>query len=180
MATADNTTHKRCSKCQTRKKLEAYYKDASRPDGLNPYCKPCLKDRRRSPTYRISNQNQSRKFRQQNPDKVKIWDRQRPRRIEVPAKLALRRRKIWLKRLYGATLEDYEKLFVAQNGLCSICQKPETFTQLGKVTNLSIDHCHQTGKVRGLLCRKCNFLIGQANDDPKILLEAVRYLERAS
>ena len=83
-----------------------------------------------------------------------------------------------LKFKYGLTIEEYDEMFKRQNGLCAVCGKPETFChQDTKVpTRLSVDHSHDTGKVRGLLCRKCNQLIGFADDNTNILLNAMTYL----
>lgn len=81
------------------------------------------------------------------------------------------RRRSTLKNKYGLSLEGYEQLFEKQNGLCAICGKREEQNKL-----LAVDHCHETGKVRGLLCSMCNTAIGKLNDDPKLLLKAVDYL----
>lgn len=61
-----------------------------------------------------------------------------------------------LKARYGITLEDYEALLVKQNGVCAICEEE---CKTGE--RLSVDHDHETGAVRGLLCRACNFRLGQ-------------------
>jgi translation initiation factor 2 beta subunit (eIF-2beta)/eIF-5 len=61
-----------------------------------------------------------------------------------------------LLRLYNITVSDYEKLKKDQNNKCKICNKPERATQSNRIKRLAIDHCHTTGKVRGLLCHSCN------------------------
>lgn len=86
---------------------------------------------------------------------------------------------------YGLTVEQYEDMYSAQNGLCVICGRPETATRKGVPQRLAIDHDHaccsggkSCGKcVRGLLCQQCNHMIGNAEDDTDRLIEAVRYLE---
>jgi len=65
-------------------------------------------------------------------------------------------RKKHLKNKYGITVDDYEKMFTEQNGVCKICQE---ICKSGK--SLAVDHCHETGKVRGLLCAKCNTNLGR-------------------
>lgn len=80
---------------------------------------------------------------------------------------------IWLKTRYGITLDDYLKMQRKQKGLCAICYK--TPKQNGK--NLSVDHCHKTGRVRGLLCVDCNTSLGRMKDSPKLLRKAAKYLE---
>ena len=74
-----------------------------------------------------------------------------------------------LKRTYGLSTEDYDALVEKQNGCCAICR-----TQPDKP--LYVDHCHNTGKVRGLLCLQCNSLLGHAKDDSDRLFSAVMYL----
>lgn len=98
-----------------------------------------------------------------------------------PSRRALVRRKYNLKRLYGLTLEQYEELFETQRGLCAICRKPETITdrRSSSKPNLGVDHCHTTGRVRGLLCRTCNTGIGLLTESPEILHAAVQYLGAA-
>jgi hypothetical protein len=74
-------------------------------------------------------------------------------------------RKKHFKRAYGITVEDYETMLANQNGVCKICNRP---CKSGK--SLAVDHCHETGKVRGLLCAKCNTNLGRIEAylrDPK-------------
>lgn len=77
---------------------------------------------------------------------------------------------------YGITLDTYNELIKAQNGNCAICNKPEVALHLGKPKALSVDHCHATGKVRGLLCHACNTGIGSFEDNPELLKQAIAYL----
>jgi hypothetical protein len=82
-----------------------------------------------------------------------------------------------LKRQFGITSEDYDSMFQAQNGLCDICKKPEPGRgKLGRVKDLAVDHCHTTGKIRGLLCFHCNSSIGKMQDSVEILQSAIDYL----
>lgn len=76
------------------------------------------------------------------------------------------------KRLYGITLDAYNELFKKQKGLCALCGK-SPFKE-----NMCVDHDHETGKVRGLLHKKCNTALGLLNDDPKLVYRAVLYLRR--
>jgi len=79
-----------------------------------------------------------------------------------------------LKR-YGLSVEDYEKMAADQNGVCAICGQPER-----KKSALSVDHDHETGEVRGLLCDACNRGLGAFRDDPERLGRAIAYLEAAT
>lgn len=74
-------------------------------------------------------------------------------------------------------IEDYEKILASQNGVCGSCKGHNTTTRNGKIKRFAIDHCHKTGKVRGLLCQFCNSLIGYARDDVTILQNAINYLK---
>jgi hypothetical protein len=80
-----------------------------------------------------------------------------------------------LRYKYGMTFQEYQTMFDLQNGVCAICKEPET-TQ-GK--NLSVDHCHATGKIRGLLCHRCNAGIGMLKDNVDIMLSSIAYLKRS-
>lgn len=83
---------------------------------------------------------------------------------------------IQIKHRYGLTLEQYEQIVANQDGKCAIC-RVDNSQSFGK-EKLCIDHSHSTGKVRGILCHKCNLILGFANDDPTLLRAAVDYLER--
>jgi hypothetical protein len=76
-----------------------------------------------------------------------------------------------VKQLYGISAEQYAAMFAAQGGLCAICKKTDR-------RRLCVDHCHDTRRVGGLLCTKCNTGIGCFNDDPELLRAAIAYLER--
>lgn len=77
------------------------------------------------------------------------------------------------KKKYKITLEEYDKLLKEQNNSCAICNQTCITDR-----RLAVDHNHTTGKVRGLLCTKCNSLLGQANDDTAILTQAINYLKK--
>lgn len=83
-----------------------------------------------------------------------------------------------LRREFGITPQQYEAMHAAQNGLCAVCQKPETKVTTG-TCRLAVDHDHETGKVRGLLCANCNVGIGCFFDDPALLEAAAAYLGAA-
>lgn len=70
---------------------------------------------------------------------------------------------------YGIEPEDFDRMVAAQNGLCAVCQRKPA---------AHVDHDHETGEVRGILCLNCNAGIGQLQDDPEVLRSALDYLER--
>lgn len=79
-----------------------------------------------------------------------------------------------IKARYGVSLEQYAAMLKSQNGRCKICR---TNTLSVRFKRFSIDHCHDTGKVRGLLCNNCNAALGLFKHDPARLLDAVTYLK---
>ena len=83
----------------------------------------------------------------------------------------------WKER-YGITEEQYTEMYNSQNGKCAICGKEETATHntSNKVLKLAVDHCHTTGKVRELLCQKCNRGIGKFDEDPDLFDKAKQYV----
>lgn len=89
------------------------------------------------------------------------------------AKNAEKRHQYWLRRSYDISVERYNELLAVQSGVCAICFQPDKFRE-----KLSVDHDHKTGKIRGLLCHKCNAVLGLANDRLDTLKNAVRYLEK--
>lgn len=82
----------------------------------------------------------------------------------------------WAAQGFTFTVEEYDAMLAAQGDGCAIC---------GAATNksgrrLSVDHCHDTGRVRGILCTNCNVGIGRFRDDPELVSRALEYLERHS
>jgi hypothetical protein len=95
------------------------------------------------------------------------------RHPELKEKRQLENRKAQFKRKYNITLDFYNSMLSTQKNVCAICggnhiQKNRKY--------LYVDHCHKTGKVRGLLCMKCNSLLGYANDNVDILKSSIDYL----
>jgi hypothetical protein len=100
----------------------------------------------------------TRKWRERNREKEKELRRRR----YDPLKGKLRK--------YGLSISEYEALINSQDNRCAICGVE------GNGEALNIDHCHETGKVRGLLCRDCNLGIGRLKDDVVLLQRAIEYL----
>lgn len=79
---------------------------------------------------------------------------------------------------YGMSLEDYNSLLDKQNGVCAIClTKEDGIHRHGRPLPLSVDHCHKTSVVRGLLCGACNSGLGHFRDDIPRLVGAISYLK---
>jgi hypothetical protein len=83
-----------------------------------------------------------------------------------------------LKRYYGMSGETYNMMLAAQGGVCAICKGTETYIAKGynEPKALSVDHNHETGAIRGLLCSNCNYMIGHCRENPDILLDGAKYL----
>jgi hypothetical protein len=81
-----------------------------------------------------------------------------------------------IRRTYGITLEEYNQKLEAQGNVCEICGKPDEV----EGRRMAIDHCHDTGQVRGLLCGNCNRGLGNFKDSPDMLQKALDYLVKYS
>jgi hypothetical protein len=80
-----------------------------------------------------------------------------------------------IKRNYGINFDEYESMLKKQGGVCAICASPPPKKHKQR---LSIDHCHTTGRVRGLLCDACNQGLGLFKDSPELMLKSISYLAR--
>lgn len=149
-----------CPKCKHSKNLEFFSRDLSTSDGKRSHCKECCSSSYKN--YRINNKEkraiEGKEWRKNNPDAV----------INHNFKNNLKK--------FGLTVEIYNNMLKAQNHVCAICEKPEMTKRNNKIKQLSVDHCHATGKVRGLLCTKCNTGIGLLREDPIIIQKAKDYL----
>ena len=83
-----------------------------------------------------------------------------------------------LRDSFGISLERYQEMLEEQDHKCAICGTSDAGTRKGKPKMLAVDHCHDSGKIRGLLCESCNQGIGKLKDDPTILRKAADYIER--
>lgn len=89
-------------------------------------------------------------------------------------------RKAHLTQQYNITLQEYDVMLKEQNNCCAICGTDVENCDKGSGNHLAVDHCHTTGKVRGLLCASCNILLGKAKDSVPILQSAISYLKMKS
>jgi hypothetical protein len=126
----------------------------------------------RTPEQRERNAIRSREWQQAHPDRVR--DATRRWRAANPEQY----RDAYLLRLYGIGLPEYEAMLAAQGGVCAICRQPETARARGGGPRpLSVDHDHETGKVRGLLCLRCNRDLAVVEDGLR-LDRAMAYLRQ--
>lgn len=111
---------------------------------------------------------------------MRQWRKDNPQRhLEIQREYSARNRERKrvkdLERRYGLTVVEYDALAEAQGHVCAVCQQG-----CDSGHRLSVDHCHDTGRVRGLLCKKCNRAIGLLGDTPEGLRAAADYLENAN
>ena len=93
----------------------------------------------------------------------------------------LKKRNENLKRNYGITLEEYLTRLAEQNYQCKVCGTTDPGGRQsgrgGSADTMVVDHCHETGRVRGLLCHRCNRCLGLLSDEVTVLRNMIKYLE---
>ena len=161
---------KRCNKCGATKPVEDFYRAAGTRDGRRGDCIRCFSAARkaRDAANPEANRARARAWRLENAEQY--WETKR--RYVASGLKAVADRRSYLKRSSGLSLDDYERMLKAQGGRCAICRQPPN-----PKISFHIDHDHQTGKVRGLLCFTCNNGLGQLQDSPVLLRKAAAYVE---
>jgi hypothetical protein len=149
---------KKCTKCGVEKPLSEFTKKKSNKDGLDLWCKTCKSICSQKYLARPENAIENRK-------KATAWNKQNPEKRRVIMQ------KENYKRRYGLTIEQKQELIDKQNSKCAICKDDLKHTH-----NVCVDHNHETGSVRGILCRKCNLGIGHLQDSITVLKAAIKYL----
>lgn len=175
---------KTCIKCLLEMEYTFFYRNKRTKTGYTSVCKKCFSERQikryhSDPQYFIEKTKQ---WGQKYPERKKLQrklqhsknkktnnENSRIYKLKNPDKVYFRK---ILKR-YKITKEQYLSLFEKQRGLCAICKGLDNYTK-----RLAVDHCHKTGKIRGLLCGSCNRGIGLLKDSFEILLKAHDYLLR--
>ena len=114
-----------------------------------------------------------------SPDEEKISMKAAQERYNAryPERRAEQQRRAHFKSNYGLTLEDLQALIDVRGGACDICHRVPEVDSKGRT--LRVDHDHDTGEVRGLLCNGCNLLLGHAGDSIELLAAAIQYLTRS-
>lgn len=144
----DQTKH--CNRCHRTLPVTAFHKDKSKPDGRNAYCKEC-------------NCRHSNTWYHQNPEKARA---QRQRYYQG------HKEEFWaanLRSRFGLSVENFMTVLEAQQHKCAIC--------CGVFTSRPcVDHDHETGEIRGLLCGECNLGLGKFKDNKQTLQAAIEYL----
>lgn len=181
-----------CPKCGIEKSKGEYFNNRSARDGKSANCKPCQQATTNAWRQTANGQEMvrvsGRRWRSENPDRVRA-NKKRFRDNNPESAMASVRKcweenydtykitgwRWWLKKKYGLTEERYYELADEQEGRCAICKKTEADSLRKK---LCVDHCHKTGKVRGLLCFGCNVALGNMNDRIDLLEKCIEYLRK--
>jgi hypothetical protein len=145
--------------------MDAFHRDKNNKDGLTYDCADCRN--KAGKTWRDANPEIVRRI----IESTKQYRKNYYSRPEIKQRHHIKR----IKREFGLSESDYLNLVKTQKNLCAICKQPERTV---KNTNLSVDHCHKTKMVRGLLCSQCNRAIGLMNHDTKVLKNAINYLNK--
>ncbi len=153
---------KTCNKCQKSWPLTSEYWPVRKrtKTGLDTPCRRCCRE---SEQRRRENPD----IRERNRIWCKEWYKRHPKSTTIRTRMAK----------FGLSEAGYRSLSMKQNNVCAICNKPETAKIHGNVKSLAVDHCHSTGRIRGLLCSKCNTAMGLLEDDPSIIRKMIAYLE---
>jgi len=146
---------KTCTKCKETKEKDQFCRNKKTKDKLDSWCKKCkskeahnwIKNNREQFNKRCRESGQHKK--QSKKDQRLIYK-------------------------YGITAQDYEDMLKNQGGVCAICQE---FKLYGKQQRMHVDHCHETNKVRGILCQGCNLAIGKFKDNVERMERAINYIK---
>lgn len=145
---------KTCKRCNTTKPVDDFYKNYVSKAGVQYYtshCKACGKSQHREKWDSMSAEDRRKWNAKQNANK------EYHKNYRLSSK-------------YGLTLEQFNNMYKEQNGQCAICS---TAVPDNKIC---VDHNHNTGRVRHLLCHNCNVILGHAFEDPSILIKCAEYL----
>lgn len=152
---------KNCRYCKEDLSYTSFPKNKTTKDGLSYYCKSCCVKKT------MESRNREKTI---NPLTGRTNYKKKYNEYPVYSKEYIKNNT--LKKKYNITLDIYNQMLIDQNNTCAICSRHAN--ELPK--SLDVDHCHNTGKVRGLLCGKCNMGIGYFQDNVDIINKALVYI----
>ncbi len=162
-------TNRVCTVCKQEKSISDFGKHACMSDGVRSNCKACgvkavVDHNKKHPELKkVRNERYREKHKEKVLAMTREWRKNNPEVV----------RKHNLKKYFGLTVQDYDDMYIGQGGCCAICGTHQSRLKL----RLAVDHCHDTGKIRGLLCGSCNTALGLLKDNPDVLYNAIKYLE---
>lgn len=139
---------KKCRRCNKIKSLDKFYKDKKSKSGLCTYCKLCMKKYVQSGSGLISKKKGSKKYRNSKKG-----------------------RESYYQRIFNITLKQYDEMFERQKGVCEMCGRINKYGH-----RLCVDHNHETGEIRTLLCHHCNTLVGWIENNPGLCKKVMDYI----
>lgn len=163
------TTLKTCCTCKQEYPISEFYNTKSYPDGKSIRCKTCCNNSVRAwqQTHREKRKSWMRNWSEKNREKIRRQSRKNRRLRE-----------------YGITDEQYIAMWESQKGRCAICKcklRSEEDHVLGKnksAKNQHVDHCHNSGKTREILCPRCNHVLGLIEDNVELMATMISYLNK--
>lgn len=157
-----------CTKCKENKDKSEFYPNRTTKDGLYTYCIPCRREYIKEFRKRPHIEKQQKEYLSRLDVKLRTKLRQSSEKGRISS------RNSRYKNLFGISIDDYNQMLADQNSNCIICSKNQSELRY----RLAIDHCHKTGKVRGLLCNNCNTAIGLFYDSDINLEKALNYIRK--
>lgn len=149
----------KCNQCGEEKKISEFYKHKNKANGHQSYCKKC--------TYENAEQWVKNNL-ERNRKTKKDW-------YKINSKRLLLKR---IKQEYGLSEQEYNGLIEKQKNKCAVCGTSDV--KMNHCKRLVIDHCHKTGKVRGLLCNHCNTALAAVNDNVDTLKKLIKYVKKTN
>lgn len=148
-----------CSKCNIEQPISSFHKKSSGLMGVKAECKTCCSKWQSDHYYKPEIKNK--RIKRQSSDAYQLYIR-----------------KFRLRTKYGISLEQYKVMLTAQDNCCNICKTTIPGGRSAKY--FAIDHCHITGKIRQLLCSRCNLVLGYVKDNQILLHQMIEYLIKHS
>lgn len=164
-----------CGLCRADKPVSAFSYRNKGKGKLQARCKTCCSVQFKE--YRLANLDKFREYKQsRRPENAaRAAELRRKRKAEAPLREFMRKRNAHLRVTFGLDHTEYDAILARQGGVCAICGTDDP----GRGSSFfHVDHCHGTGKVRGLLCNRCNLGLGYFQDDAERLVAAATYLVR--
>lgn len=156
-------SEKECLSCKLMKSFENFSKCRG---SLKSKCKSCLSEESRVKRKNLSDEDKN---------KIRLYERNRSKRLSDNGFANSHKHNL---KKYNLSVEEYNEMIKSQSSLCAICGNEESsINKYGNKRRLAVDHCHATGKIRYLLCGKCNQALGLLNENKNILQKMIEYLE---